>query len=95
MDASTITKLMALLEQFPDLKTKLMSMVNMDEAVALVKSKGLEIAKSELQEFIAKKLMSGSAKDMLGNLAAGAAKEALGKAASKGGAADLLKGILG
>lgn len=83
MDATTITKLMALLEQFPDLKTKLVSLTNMDEAVALVKSKGLEIAKAELQEFITKKL------------AAGAAQDVIGKLAGSGAAGDLLKGMFG
>lgn len=83
MDANTVTKLMALLEQFPDLKTKLMGLTNMDDAVALVKSKGLEIAKAELQEFITKKL------------AAGAAESVIGKLAGNSGAGDLLKGIFG
>ncbi len=83
MDATTITKLMALLEQFPDLKTKLTSLTNMDEGVALLKSKGLEIAKVELQEFIAKKLAGNAAADVLGKLA------------GNGGAGDMLKGIFG
>lgn len=83
MDATTITKLMALLEQFPDLKTKLTSLTNMDEGVALLKSKGLEIAKAELQEFIAKKLAGNAAADVLGKLA------------GNGGASDMLKGFFG
>lgn len=82
MDANTIAKLTALLEKFPEVKTKLMTMSNMDDAVALVKSKGLEIAKAELQEYIAKKLVGGAAKDLLGK-------------AGKGGVGDLLKGMLG
>ncbi len=83
MDANTIVKLTALLEKFPEVKAKLMTLTNMDEAVALVKSKGLEIAKAELQEYIAKKLVGGAAGDLLG------------KVTGKGGAGDLLKGILG
>lgn len=82
MDANTIAKLTALLEKFPEVKTKLMTMSNMDDAVALVKSKGLEIAKAELQEYITKKLVGGAAKDLLGK-------------AGKGGVGDLLKGMLG
>lgn len=83
MDANTIAKLMALLEQFPDLKNKLAGLTNIDEGVALLKSKGLEIAKAELQEFISKKLAAGAASDMIGKLA------------GNGGAGDLLKGIFG
>ena len=74
---------MALLQKNPDLVSKLTSMVNMDEAVALVKSKGVEIAKSELQKYIAENLLKkGGAGDMLKNMASGAA-------------GDLLKGMLG
>lgn len=83
MDASTITKLMALLEQFPEIKTKLAGLTNLDEGVALLKSKGLEIAKAELQEFVAKKLAGGAAGDVIGKLAGNAA------------AGDLLKGMFG
>lgn len=58
-------------------------MVNIDEAVALVKSKGVEIAKSELQRYIAENLLKNAgASDMLKNLAGGAA-------------GDLLKGMFG
>lgn len=81
--SNAIQQLVALLQKNPDLVSKLTSMVNMDEAVALVKSKGLEIAKAELQEYIAKNLLKqGGAGDMLKNLATGAA-------------GDLLKGMLG
>lgn len=83
MDASIVTKLMALLEQFPEIKTKLMGLTNIEDGVTLLKSKGLDIAKSELQEFIAKKLAGNAAKDVIGKLA------------GNGGAGDLLKGILG
>lgn len=81
--SNAIQQLMALLQKNPDLVSKLTSMVNMDEAVALVKSKGVEIAKSELQKYIAENLLKkGGATDMLKNMATGAA-------------GDLLKGMLG
>lgn len=81
--SNAIQQLMALLQKNPDLVSKLTSMVNMDEAVALVKSKGVEIAKSELQKYIAENLLKkGGAGDMLMNMASGAA-------------GDLLKGMLG
>lgn len=81
--SNAIQQLMALLQKNPDLVSKLTSMVNMDEAVALVKSKGVEIAKSELQKYIAENLLKkGGAGDMLKNMASGAA-------------GDLLKGMLG
>lgn len=80
--STAIQQLMALLQKNPDLVTKLTSMVNMDEAVALVKSKGVEIAKAELQKYIAENLMKKASGDVLKNIATGAA-------------GDLLKGVLG
>ena len=81
--STAIQQLMALLQKNPDLVSKLTSMINMDDAVALVKSKGVEIAKAELQEYITKNLLKNAgAGDMLKNLAGGAA-------------GDLLKGMLG
>lgn len=75
MDAAKIAQLVALLEKNPDLKTKLASMVNIDDAVALVKQKGLEIAAKELQEYISKYLKNaGAATQILGGL-----KSILGK----------------
>ena len=69
MDASSaIAKLTALLQQNPALQTKLMSLRSIDDAVALVKSEGINIAKQELQEYIAKNFASGDlAKSILGN----------------------------
>lgn len=82
MESAAIQKLVALLDQNPDLKAKLLSISNIDDAVALIKSKGLEIAKQELQEYITKNLASSDlAKGILGQLG--------------GGAGDLLKGLLG
>lgn len=75
MEASAaIQQLVALLQKNPDLVSKLTSMINMDEAVALVKSKGVEIAKAELQEYITKNLIKNAgAGDILKNVAGGAA----------------------
>lgn len=75
MDAAKIAQLVALLEANPDLKQKLSSIVNIDDAVALVKAKGLEIAAKELQEYISKYLgNAGTATQILGGL-----KSILGK----------------
>lgn len=69
MDAAKIAQLVALLEANPDLKKKLTSIVNIDDAVALVKAKGLEIAAKELQEYISKYLgNAGAATQILGGL---------------------------
>ncbi len=89
MDASTITKLVALLESNPGLKEKLMSLTNINDAVALIKSKGLEIAAKELQEYMTKNFANSDlAKSVLGKLAGD-------KSGLAGAAGDLLKGILG
>lgn len=79
MEASAaIQQLVALLQKNPDLVSKLTSMINMDEAVALVKSKGVEIAKAELQEYITKNLIKNAgAGDILKNVAGGAASNVL------------------
>lgn len=75
MDAAKIAQLVALLEKYPEMKTKLASIGNIDEAVALVKQKGLEIAAKELQEYISKYLKNaGTATQILGGL-----KSILGK----------------
>lgn len=69
MNAELIAKLAALLEANPGLKEKLMSFTNINDAVALVKSKGLEIAAKELQEYLGKNLNAGDiAKNVLGKL---------------------------
>lgn len=87
MASNAIEQLVALLQKNPALVSQLTQMVNMDEAVKLVKSKGLEIAKAELQEYITKNLLKNvGAGDLLGGLASGLAK---------GGSADILGGILG
>lgn len=86
MNADVIAKLVALLQSNPGLQEKLMSFTNINDAVALVKSKGLEIAAKELQEFLTKNLSKGDiAKNVLGKLAGDKA----------GVAGDLLKNILG
>lgn len=86
MNTEIIAKLVALLQSNPGLQEKLMSFTNINDAVALVKSKGLEIAAKELQEFLAKNLSQGDiAKNVLGKLAGDKA----------GAAGDLLKSILG
>jgi len=85
MDASSaITKLTALLQQNPALQTKLMSLRSIDDAVALVKSEGINIAKQELQEYIAKNFASGDL-----------AKSILGNSDVAGVAGNLLKGFFG
>ncbi len=86
MNTEIIAKLVALLQANPGMQEKLMSFTNINDAVALVKSKGLEIAAKELQEFLTKNLSKGDiAKNVLGKLAGDKA----------GVAGDLLKNILG
>ena len=86
MNTEIIAKLVALLQSNPGLQEKLMTFTNINDAVALVKSKGLEIAAKELQEFLTKNLSQGDiAKNVLGKLAGDKA----------GAAGDLLKSILG
>jgi len=83
MNAEIIAKLVALLEANPGLKEKLMSFTNINDAVALVKSKGLEIAAKELQEYLSK---GDAAQNILGKLAGDKAADVAG---------GLLKGIFG
>lgn len=81
--ASVIEQLAALLQKNPTLVTQLTQIGNIDEAVKLVKSKGLEIAKAELQQYMIKNLGSTlTSGDAVKNLAGGVA-------------GDLLKGMLG
>lgn len=88
MEASAaITKLIALLEQNPALKTKLMSLNSIDAAVALVKEQGLAIAKQELQDYMVKNLASSALSQALGGKAGG-----LGDIAN---AASALGGLFG
>lgn len=88
MEASAaIVKLVALLEQNPGLKTKLMSIGNIDDAVALVKEQGLAIAKKELQEYMVKNLAGSALTKALGGNAG-----ALGDIAN---AASALGGLFG
>lgn len=81
--ASVIEQLTALLQKNPTLVTQLTQIGSIDEAVKLVKSKGLEIAKAELQEYMVKNLGNSLASgDAMKNLAGGVA-------------GNLLKGMLG
>lgn len=79
MASNAIQQLVSLLEKNPTLVTQLTQVASIDDALKLVKSKGLEIAKAELQEYMVK------------NLAKNFDKEAL----LKGAATGILKGILG
>lgn len=95
MASSAIEKLVALLQKNPTLVTQLTQIGNIDEAVKLVKEKGLEIAKAELQEYMVKNLLNkASSGDMLKNLAGAAASGAAGDLLN-GAAGSLLGGLLG
>lgn len=86
MDSSVIAKLTALLAANPGLKEQLMSIRSIDDAVALVKTKGLEIAAKELQEYMVKNLASSAISKGLGGLAGGNTADIAG---------SVLKGIFG
>ncbi len=93
--ANVIEQLTALLQKNPTLVTQLTQIGNIEEAVKLVKSKGLEIAKAELQEYMVKNLVKNAGSgDLLKNLGGAAAGSAL-KNMAGGAAGDLLKGMLG
>lgn len=79
MASNAIQQLVALLEKNPTLVTQLTQVASIDDALKLVKSKGLEIAKTELQEY------------MIKNMAKNFDKETL----IKGAATGILKGIFG
>lgn len=78
--ASGIEQLIELVKNNPEIAKMLTSSVNIDSILELVKSKGVDIAKNELQEYISKNFDLGDvANTILKSDAAG----------------DLLKGIFG
>ena len=79
--ATGIEQLVNLLKNNPDIAKQIASMVDIDSVLDLVKSKGVEIAKNELQEYLSKNvdlgdiagtlLKSGAATSILGSLFGG------------------------
>ncbi len=78
--ASGIEQLVEMLKNNPEIAKQLVSSVDIDSLLNLVKSKGVDIAKNELQEYIAKNVD-------LGDIANTVLKS--------GAAGDLLNGIFG
>jgi hypothetical protein len=95
--ASGIEQLIELVKNNPELAKKLISSVDMDTVFDLVKSKGVEIAKDELQDFIKNKLNIGD--DDTVQVAEKDDKFDLGDVAEtvlkSGVAGNILKGIFG
>lgn len=95
--ASGIEQLIELVKNNPEIAKKLISSVDMDTVFDLVKSKGVEIAKDELQDFIQNKLNIGD--DDTVQVAEKDDKFDLGDVAEtvlkSGVAGNILKGIFG
>jgi len=70
--ASGIEQLVEMLKNNPEIAKKLVSSVDVDSLLDLVKSKGVDIAKNELQEYISKNVDLGDvAESVLKSGAAG------------------------
>ena len=91
--ASGIEQLIELVNKNPEIATKLVSNANIDSLLPLIKSMGVDIAKKELQEYIAKNVNVGDVANAV--LKSGAAGDVASTVLKSGMAGELLKGVLG
>ena len=91
--ATGIEQLVKLLQNNPDIAKMLTSSVDIDSIFNLIKSKGVDIAKNELQEYIAKNINLGDVANTV--LKSGTAGDIADTVLKSGAAGSILKGILG
>ena len=91
--ATGIEQLVKLLQNNPDIAKMLVSSVDIDTIFNLVKSKGVDIAMNELQEYIAKNVNIGDVANTV--LKSGAAGDIANTVLKSGAAGSILKGIFG
>ena len=91
--ATGIEQLVKLLQNNPDIAKMLVSSVDIDTIFNLVKSKGVDIAKNELQEYIAKNVNLGDVASTV--LKSGPAGDIANTVLKSSAAGSILKGILG
>ena len=91
--ATGIEQLIQLLKNNPEIAKMLVSSVDIDTVFNLVKSKGVDIAKNELQDYIAKNVNIGDVASTV--LKSGAAGDIASTVLKSGAAGSILKGILG
>lgn len=91
--ATGIEQLVKLLQNNPDIAKMLVSSVDIDTIFNLVKSKGVDIAKNELQEYIRQNGKLGDVANAV--LKSGAAGDIANSVLKSGAAGSILNGILG
>ena len=91
--ATGIEQLVKLLQNNPDIAKMLVSSVDIDTIFNLVKSKGVDIAKNELQEYIRQNGNLGEVANAV--LKSGAAGDIANSVLKSGAAGSILNGILG
>ena len=91
--ATGIEQLVKLLQNNPDIAKMLVSSVDIDTIFYLVKSKGVDIAKNELQEYIRQNVKLGDVANAV--LKSGAAGDIANTVLKSGAAGSILNGILG
>jgi len=91
--ATGIEQLVKLLQNNPDIAKMLVSSVDIDTIFNLVKSKGVDIAKNELQEYIRQNVKLGDVANAV--LKSGAAGDIANTVLKSGAAGSILNGILG
>ena len=91
--ATGIEQLVKLLQNNPDIAKMLVSSVDIDTIFNLVKSKGVDIAKNELQEYIRQNVNLGDVANAV--LKSGAAGDIANTVLQSGAAGSILSGILG
>ena len=91
--ATGIEQLVKLLQNNPDIAKMLVSSVDIDTIFNLVKSKGVDIAKNELQEYIRQNVNLGDVANAV--LKSGAAGDIANTVLKSGAAGSILSGILG
>ena len=91
--ATGIEQLVKLLQNNPDIAKMLVSSVDIDTIFNLVKSKGVDIAKNELQEYIRQNFNLGDVANAV--LKSGAAGDIANTVLKSGAAGSILSGILG
>ena len=90
--ATGIEQLVKLLQNNPDIAKMLVSSVDIDTIFNLVKSKGVDIAKNELQEYIRQNGNLGDVANAV--LKSGAAGDIANTVMKSGAAGSILNGIL-
>ncbi len=91
--ATGIEQLVKLLQSNPDIAKMLTSSVDIDSIFNLIKSKGVDIAKNELQEYIRQNVNLGDVANAV--LKSGAAGDIANTVLKSGAAGSILNGILG